>query len=161
MQRIYKGIALAASLWLASLCVANAGQDAFAEMALESFRETMTTHPVQSAELSVEQQAKYLMLVKNGLSLYRDGVLQAEDKRHLVALVEQQVTVSSTALGGSQLPVEQKELAKRMHTAALAAKQLLELQPAAPEFAGLMDNYHDGIGYDAYRLAQDSGIEQY
>jgi hypothetical protein len=161
MQRICKVIALAASLWLASFSMAYAELDAFTEMALESFRETMTAHPAQAAEPSIEQQAKYLMLVKNGLSLYRDGALPSEDKRSLMALVDQQVSVSSAALGRAQLTTEEKALAKQMHTAALAAKQLLELEPAEPTFAALMNNYHDGIGYDVYRLAQDSGIEQY
>lgn len=160
MQRICKAIALAAGLWMASISMVYAELDTFTEMARDSFRETITAHPVQAAEPSVEQQAKYLMLVKNGLSLYRDGALEAEDKRSLTALVEHQVKVSSTALG-SQLTTEQKALTKQMHMAALAAKQLLELEPVAPYFSGLMDNYHDDIGYDAYRSAQDSGIEQY
>lgn len=160
MQRISKVITLAAGLWLASVGAAYAELDALTTIARDSFRETVTAHPAQAAEASVEQQAKYLMLVKNGLSLYREGALEAQEKRTLAALVDQQVTASSTALG-SPLSPEQRALAKQMHTAALAAKQLLELEPTAPGFTGLMDNYHAGIGYDAYRTAQDSGIEQY
>ncbi|MNG41317.1 hypothetical protein D3C84_1304220 [compost metagenome] len=68
--------------------------------------------------------------------------------------------VSSTALG-SPLTTEQKALTRQMHMAALVAQQLLDLDPTAPTFPGLMNNYQDGIGYDVYRAAQDSGIEQY
>jgi hypothetical protein len=160
MQRFYKAITLAAGLWLAAVGTAYAELDAFTASARDSFRETITAYPVQTAEASLEEQAKYLMLVKNGLSLYRDGVLETEDKRTLGALVDQQVKASSTALG-SPLTTEQKALAKQMHTAALAAKQLLELEPTAQGYSGLMDNYHAGVGYDAYRSAQDLGIEQY
>lgn len=160
MQRICKAIALAAGLWMASISMVYAELDTLTTMARDSFRETITAHPVQPAEASVEQQAKYLMLVKNGLSLYREGALETEDKRRLAALVDQQVQISSAALGSPQT-AEQKALTKQMHMAALVAQQLLDLEPTAPNFPGLMNNYHDGIGYDVYRAAQDSGIEQY
>jgi hypothetical protein len=160
MQRFCKAITLAAGLWLASVGTAYAELDAFTASARDSFRETIAAYSVQTTDTSIEEQAKYLMLVKNGLSLYRDGALEAEDKSALGTLVDQQVKASNAALG-SPLAAEQKALVRQMHTAALAAKQLLDLEPTTQGYSGLMDNYQAGVGYDAYRSAQDIGIEQY
>ncbi|MCY1556882.1 hypothetical protein D9M68_936800 [compost metagenome] len=44
---------------------------------------------------------------------------------------------------------------------ALAANQLITMRNDDPNFKGLMEAYHSGIGYDAYRKAQDFGIEQH
>lgn len=163
MQRICKGIALVASLWLAGLSVVWAAQDPLTGMALESYRETVATYRAPANEQGVgkalEQQAQYVMLVKNGMSLYREGVLTSDDKATLAAVVDQQVSIASAALAGS-VSIDHRSLADHMHRAGLAAQQLLEMEPAAPNFAGLMENYHNGIGYSAYRRAQAAGIEQ-
>ena len=157
---MWRYLLLTIGMSLGCFTVANAELDPFTEMALESFRESVATHQEQAGQQSLEQQAQYLMQVKNGLTLYREGVLQPGDKSHLVTLVEQQLSVASIALDSSALTREQSELAKRMRGAALAAKQLLGLEPTAATFEGLMERYHNGIGYDAYRYAQDSDIEQ-
>lgn len=131
--------------------------DPFTQAAIETFQESLAAHE-QAQNSQLEEEAKFLMAVKDGLSLYRDGYLTQTDKARLLAVVARQSDVASKALskhgGNDQL----RTLASKMQAAAVQAKQLLKAEPAATKAA--MDRYHAGAGYDAYRYAQDLGIEQ-
>jgi len=143
-------------LLAANSLLAYAELDPFTQQALDSFRDVVATEQPAGAP-SVEREAAYLMQVKNGLSLYRDGALTSDDKKALSKIIEQQLSVTSSASSQTQ---ELKALAKKMLAASLKAKELLSLSPNDPNFANEMETYNSGLGYDAYRMAQDSGIEQ-
>lgn len=145
-------------LFLAALLIvascAQADQDPLTEMTLESFRETTSAETPPD----LEHQAKLIMQVKNGLSLYRDGALQESDKVALTGLIARQLAAANAAIGkGTE---QRQKLAVIMRENAQAAQQMLSLNPNAPGFASRMSDYHNRIGYWAYRYAQDIGIEQ-
>lgn len=142
-----------AALLMVATCV-QADQDPLTEMAVESFREAAATQ----TSTDLEQQAKLMMQVKNGLSLYRDGALQESDKAALKGILARQLAAANAALGKG--PEKRQKLAVVMRDNAQAAQQVLSLNPAAPGFTSKMSDYHNGIGYKAYRYAQDIGIEQ-
>lgn len=139
-------------LWVTGF--AYAGQDALTEMALESFRDA-ASHQEQPG---LKQQAQLMMQVKNGLSLYRDGALPEPDKVVLSKLVTGQLKAAVAALAAHDS--QNQRLAELMRSNAEAAMHLLALTPGTPAFTSKMDSYHSGIGYDAYRYAEDIGIEQ-
>lgn len=142
-----------AALLIVATCV-QADQDPLTEMTLESFREAATAETPPD----LEQQAKLIMQVKNGLSLYRDGALQERDKGALNGLIARQLAAANAALGkGTE---KRQKLAVIMRENAQAAQQMLSLSPSAPGFDSKMSDYHNRIGYWAYRYAQDLGIEQ-
>ena len=160
MSALWRGLCIGALVFAASFGTAHAAVDPFTEQTLDSYRQTLAAQHSNATPPSFSDQAQYLMLIKNGLSLYRDGAMSAADKASLVKLVGQQAEASSAAIADSKVTGERRQLAKDMHGAALAAQELLKLEPSAPALKGLMDNYHNGLGYTAYRRAQDLGIEQ-
>lgn len=147
---------LAVLLLIANSLMAYAELDPFTQQALSSFRDVVGAEQPAGAP-SVEREAAYLMQVKNGLSLYRDGVLNSNDKQALSKLITQQLNAASAA---SNQPQELQALAEKMRAVSLKAKELLSLSPSDPNFASKMETYSSGLGYDAYRMAQENGIEQ-
>lgn len=131
--------------------------DPFTLAAIETFKDSLASHErAQPGQL--EEEAQFLMAVKDGLSLYRDGYLTHEDRNRLLAVVARQADVASKALSKKGGDAQLRTLATKMQAAALQARQLLQAEPTATKAA--MDRYHAGAGYDAYRYAQDLGIEQ-
>ncbi|VXD04066.1 hypothetical protein [Pseudomonas sp. 9Ag] len=138
--------------------VQAAEPDPFTQVALESFEEALASHE-QAHGRQLEAEAQFLMAVKDGLSLYRDGHLTEDDKGRLLALVTSQAEAASKTLNQWGVDDRLRTLATKMQAASLQAKQLLNAAPTAAAQAA-MERYHTGAGYDAYRYAQDLGIEQ-
>ena len=133
--------------------------------ALDSFRLTLKKHPTvpfgKPNMDGVRAYAENLMLIKNALSLYRDGAMNQQDEKVLKNLIGAELDYTNAALAAADgWPMSQKKLLRTMHYHALAANQLAVMRKDNPNFKGLMAAYHSGIGHDAYREAQDAGIEQ-
>ncbi|MCY1307772.1 hypothetical protein D9M70_577270 [compost metagenome] len=110
----------------------------------------------------VKEHAAFLMLIKNSLSLYRDGYLTQQDGETMVKFIKAHLDYTDTVLASSSTwPQQRRTFLRVMQYHALAANQLITMQSNDPNFKGLMEAYHAGIGYDAYRKAQDLGVEQY
>lgn len=157
---MWRSLIIAGLLVFTGVPAANAEMDALTEMTLMSFREATQT-PLKTADKNdLALQAKYLMQVKNGMSLYKDGVLETADKVQLQVLIKQQLTAADSAISGSKTVKSSRKLAEMMRESALEANQLLSTDVNSPAFGPMLEKYQSGIGYDAYRFAQDQGIEQ-
>lgn len=109
----------------------------------------------------IKKYAEHLMLIKNALSLYRDGYLSPQDRTAVEKLIKAQLDYTNAALAAAgSWPQTDKKLLRTLHDHALSANQLTAMPSDSPNFKGLMEAYHSGIGYDAYRAAEDLGIEQ-
>lgn len=119
--------------------------------------------PVGTAtNAGAKRHAAYLMLIKNALSLYRDGALSDDDLVVIRRLVAANLDYISRALAESgKWKQANRDFLRQMHHNSLAADQLVGMERANPAFAGLMDAYHSGIGYSTYQAAQNYGIEQH
>lgn len=103
-----------------------------------------------------------LMTIKNAMSLYRDGYLSPEQRAQVASLIAgQKAYVGATLAQAQDWPVARKAFLRTMQYHAFAASELIELPATSTTFKGLMDAYHSGIGYEAYRAAQDLGVDQY
>lgn len=148
-----------AGLLLAVSSVSNA-HDPLTEMTISAFREAASQATELQSEATLAQQAAYLMQLKNGLSLYRDGALSAQDAELLQRLVDRQQQVAKQARTAGSLSKQDRQLAELMQKSAALAKEILALDRNGKAFQQRMASYHNGIGYDAYRYAQEQGIEQ-
>lgn len=146
--------------------------DSFAEdfdpnvQARNSLRLTLEEHGAmpqgKPTTQGIEEQAAHLMLIKNAMSLYRDGYLEQQDAQTIANLLKNHLEYTTAALAGaSSWPQEKKQLLRTMHYHALAVDQLIRTPKNSPYFKGMMGAYQTGIGYDAYRAAQKAGIPQY
>lgn len=147
---------------LASACAAEYDPNT---QALESLRLTLEKHSALPQGTpdpqGVKRHAQFLMLIKNAMSLYRDDYLTHGDAERLSRFLSAHVGYTNAALAAAEnWPLRQKSFLRTMHHHALAVNQLVSMPKDSPTFAGLMSAYHSGIGYDAYRAAQDIGIEQ-
>lgn len=155
-------LSLAMLLSMASLAVAE-NYDPNTQ-ALESLRLTLDRHSGmpegKPTTAGIKERAGYLMMTKNALSLYRDGSLEKQDKALVAQFIKADLDYTSAALASSSdWSPQLKKLTRSMHSHDLFASQLINMQGSDPSFKGLMDAYHNGIGYEAYRAAQDIGIE--
>uniref|UniRef100_A0A6H1ZE22 Uncharacterized protein n=1 Tax=viral metagenome TaxID=1070528 RepID=A0A6H1ZE22_9ZZZZ len=132
--------------------------DPFTKAAIETFKESLASHE-QAHGVQLESEARFLMAVKDGLSFYRDGHLTQDDKNRLLAIVARQSEAASKTLNRQGVDDRLRTLAAKMQTASLQAEQLLKADLTDVTKAA-MERYHSGAGYDAYRYAQDLGIEQ-
>ncbi|WP_137971884.1 hypothetical protein [Pseudomonas sp. F(2018)] len=137
---------------------AQASTDPLTDMAVTEFREAAAQ--AASNDGTLAQQAAYLMQVKNGLSLYRDGALTSQDAELLAHLVDQQQQAAKQARSSGGLSKQDLQLAELMQKSAALAKEILALDRTGKAYQQRMESFHNGIGYDAYRYAQDQGIEQ-
>lgn len=133
--------------------------------ARDSMRLTLEQHGVvpqgKPTMEGIKEHAAFLVLIKNALSLYRDGYLTQQDGETMVKFIKAHLDYTNAALAGSEgWPQPRRTFLRTMHYHALAANQLITMPSADPNFKGLMEAYQYGIGYDAYTKAQDFGIEQ-
>lgn len=133
--------------------------------ARDSLRLTLEQHGVvpqgKPSMEGIKEHAAFLMLIKNSLSLYRDGYLTQQDGEAMAKFIKSHLDYTNAALAGSEgWPLPRRNFLRTMHYHALAANQLITMRSFDPNFKGLMEAYHYGIGYDAYTKAQDFGIEQ-
>jgi len=107
------------------------------------------------------RHAAGMMAIKNALSLYRDGELTANELATARKFLSSHLDYVSAAKAGSRdWSIEMRLLVRKMYKHALIAKQLIDMDRSSPAFDGLMRSYHNGGGYDGYRLAEEMGIEQ-
>lgn len=158
---MWRNLILAGAL-LAACTAANAqaATDPLTEMAVSEFRDAAGQADSAQNGATLAQQAAYLMQVKNGLSLYRDGALTAQDTELLQRLIDRQQQAAKQARTSGGLSKQDRQLAELMQKSAALAKEILALDRNGKAFQQRMESYHSGIGYDAYRYAQDQGIEQ-
>jgi len=165
MNNLIRSTALAIGLVLgvASACIAE--EYDFNAHALESLQLSIEKYgqvsPGKPSKEGLKEHAALLMLVKNALSLKRDGYLKGDDADAVAGLIKAELDYTSAVLATADgWPVASKQFLRAMHYHALAAEQLISMQSSDPHFNGLMAAYHSGIGSDAYRAARDAGIEQ-
>jgi len=165
MKNLFGHLALTLGLLFGLMATANAENFDPNRYVLDAFRVTLKEHPLPQSPASVEglrEQAAYLMLIKNVMSLYRDGYLEQQDAHVVVELVQRHLEYVTTAQAQAQDWLgSNRQLLRTMHYHALSVSQLVRTPTDAPRFKGLMEAYHHGIGYDAYRAAQAAGIEQH
>lgn len=156
-----RNLILAGALLVAcGALTAHAETDPLTEMAVIDFRDTAGQAASAQTGATLAQQAAYLMQAKNGLSLYRDGALTAQDTELLQRLIDRQQQAAKQARTSGVLSKQDFRLAELMQKSAALAKEILALDRNGQAFQQRMESYHSGVGYDAYRYAQDQGIEQ-
>lgn len=125
---------------------------------------TLTNNPAPAVkakptEDDVKACAAQLMLIKNGMGLYRDGAMDQAATSKLRALVNRHLAVSGRAISRLGADSRQK-LAHLVFENALHVYWILSLPVGGEEYKVAMEKYHVTTGYDAYTEAQDLGIEQ-
>lgn len=165
MKNLFGHLALTLGLLFGLTATTNAESFDPNQQALAAFRATLEAHPLPAPRATQEglrEQAAYLMLIKNVMSLYRDGYLEQQDAQVVVELVQKHLEYVTTTQAQAQGWLgSNRQLLRTMHYHALSVSQLVRTPTDAPRFKGLMEAYHHGIGYDAYRAAQAAGIEQH
>ena len=88
--------------------------------------------------------------------------MNAADIQQLKKLIALQINASAAERTQSATApaAPPQSLAEMMYEAATQGDRLLSISMHDTVFRQLMDNYHTGIGYEAYRHAQDLGIVQ-
>lgn len=134
--------------------------DMQAQMALYKFQNVASKAVKAEFPATLHQQASYLKQVRNGLVLYRDGLLNDQDIRALGVLVEQQISTAQRvgAIGG--ISRSEEKLVALMVSSGVMARDLLTLDPKEQAFKQQMDDYQNGVGNEAYRYADEIGIMQ-
>lgn len=132
--------------------------------AAASFQATADKHFIRSEapvvnNTEIERYASQLMMIKNGMSLYRDGALNDRQLQTLRLIIEQHVDFGGHAVS-SLGPERSRKLAEIVYYHALAASRVMEKAPGSADFRILMERYHTTAGYESYRRAQDYGIDQ-
>lgn len=167
MKTLFRNIALVLSLLLGLVAGSFAEDFDPQAHARDSLLLTLEKHSVlphgKPTPQGIKEHAEFLLLIKNSLSLYRDGYLKQKDGETMVKFIKAHLDYTNAALAtaaADHWPRHQKVFLRTMHYHALAANQLITMPIDSPNFKGLMEAYQYGIGYDAYRAAQDAGIEQ-
>jgi len=166
MQTLFRNMTLALGLLfgLAAGAFAEATSNVHA---LESVRLTLPKQADlpsgKATPQGVKEHAAYLLLIRNALSLYRDGGLAQKEGQVVAKFINAHLGYTSGAVAtatSDNWPERQRKFLRTLHYHALAARQLISLPRDHASFKGLMAAYQSGIGQSAYRAAEDLGVKQ-
>jgi len=139
-----------------------ADADSFDQMALQQLRATLKAHRAPDPEgpitnKTIHQAASQLMMIKNAMSLFRDGYLSKADIDTLKQRITGHLKFSKKAQTAPGVDVD---MAGIVHKHAVKVGTMLVGGREASIQTGRMAQYHSTIGITAYTTAQSRGIEQ-
>ncbi|WP_446027560.1 hypothetical protein [Lelliottia amnigena] len=133
------------------------------EESLATYRHILSQHSALPREFAtIPRLGAYLMLTKNAFTLYREGLFNTADIQQLRKLIALQIEVSTATLAQTIPPPTYacQTLSKLINAAASAGELILSMTQEQPAFGRLMNDYHAGTGFHAYRYAQRQRIVQ-